>query len=296
LTFESGPRFTVESVTAMRISQLAARSGVPATTLRFYGTAGLLPADRTPSGYRVYGEDSVDRLALIGAAKNLGLSLEEIAELLGVWESGACADVKSDLRPRITARIADAEARAGELAAFTAVLHGAVEHLDALPDRTGSCDPECGFDTLRAPAARPVGVPRPSGRQAAEAERWRTTPVACSLTGDGLGERATEWRRLTDGAKRQPIPDGMRLTLPAERAGPVAELAASEQRCCPFFDFRLHLDGPVLHLEVRAPAEGAGLLAALFTRPPDRCRSSPTDGPTGLPGRDGHHHVRPHAH
>ncbi|WP_256256151.1 MerR family DNA-binding transcriptional regulator [Streptomyces sp. MUSC 14] len=43
-------------MTALRISQLAARSGVPATTLRFYEGAGLLPADRTPSGYRVYGE------------------------------------------------------------------------------------------------------------------------------------------------------------------------------------------------------------------------------------------------
>ncbi|MDG9719768.1 MerR family DNA-binding transcriptional regulator [Streptomyces sp. DH24] len=45
-----------------RISQLAERSGVPATTLRFYEDAGLLPADRTPAGYRVYGEDAVERL------------------------------------------------------------------------------------------------------------------------------------------------------------------------------------------------------------------------------------------
>ncbi|MFJ8923786.1 MerR family transcriptional regulator [Streptomyces sp. NPDC102415] len=83
----------------MRISQLAERSGVPATTLRFYEGAGLLPADRTPAGYRVYGEDAVERLAFIGAAKHLGLSLEEIGELLGVWEAGACRDVKADLRP-----------------------------------------------------------------------------------------------------------------------------------------------------------------------------------------------------
>jgi MerR family copper efflux transcriptional regulator len=266
LTFESGPRFTVESVTAMRISQLAERSGVPATTLRFYETAGLLPADRTPAGYRAYGEDSVDRLAFIGAAKNLGLSLEEISELLGVWESGVCADVKADLRPRIAARIADAEARAAELAAFTAMLHGALEHLDALPDRAGRCDPECDFRTPQAPATRPVDMtPPPSSRQVGETERWRTAPVACSLTSDGLGERAAKWLRIIDGAQRQQIPDGMRLTLPAERAGPVAALAASEQRCCPFFDFRLHFDGPVLHLEVRAPAEGADPLAALFS-------------------------------
>ncbi|MFJ8846033.1 MerR family transcriptional regulator [Streptomyces cyaneofuscatus] len=74
----------------MRISQLAARSGVPATTLRFYEDAGLRPAERTPAGYRVYGENAVQRLAFIGAAKHLGLPLEEISELLTVWEAAAC--------------------------------------------------------------------------------------------------------------------------------------------------------------------------------------------------------------
>ncbi|WP_460344478.1 hypothetical protein [Actinoallomurus acanthiterrae] len=55
------------------------------------------------------------------------------------------------------------------------------------------------------------------------------------------------------------------MTLPVERDGAVAALAADDQRCCPFFDFRLHLDGTVLHLEVRAPADASGLLAELFT-------------------------------
>ncbi|MYQ39214.1 DNA-binding transcriptional regulator, MerR family [Streptomyces sp. LamerLS-316] len=253
----------------MRISQLAERSGVPATTLRFYEGAGLLPADRTPAGYRVYGEDAVERLAFIGAAKHLGLSLEEIGELLGVWEAGACRDVKADLRPRIAARLAGAESRAAELAAFTASLHTALRHLDALPDRARPCDSECG---LLAPSARPtagvrsVDVVLAPSRQAApaEAERWRTAPVACSLTGEGLGERTDRWREAVDGAVRTALPEGLRLTLPVERTGRVAELAAAEQQCCPFLDFRIHLDGPHLHLEVRAPAEGARLLNDLF--------------------------------
>nr|WP_249924725.1 MerR family transcriptional regulator [Streptomyces californicus] len=74
----------------MRISRLAERSGGAATTLRSSEGAGLLPADRTPAGYRLYGEAAVERLAFIGAAKHLGLPLEEIGELLGVRESGAC--------------------------------------------------------------------------------------------------------------------------------------------------------------------------------------------------------------
>ena len=65
LTFEPTRRFSVES---MRISQLAARTGVPTSTLRYYESAGLLPADRASNGYRVYGEAAVDRLAFINQA------------------------------------------------------------------------------------------------------------------------------------------------------------------------------------------------------------------------------------
>ncbi|WP_432007200.1 MerR family transcriptional regulator [Streptomyces parvus] len=278
-------------MTSMRISQLAERSGVPATTLRFYESAGLLSADRTPAGYRMYGEDAVDRLAFIGAAKHLGLALEEIGELVGVWEAGACRDVKADLRPRISARLAEAESRAAELAAFTASLRGALAHLDALPDRAGRCDPGCGFlapgagsaargSSAPGPAAvsggvavsggsrggQPVDVVLSPGRRAAEreAERWRAAPVACSLGGDGLRERTDRWREAVAGATRTDVPEGLRLTLPVDQVARIAELAAAEQACCPFFDFRLHLDGPYLHLEVRAPADGGALLTDLF--------------------------------
>ena len=106
----------------MRISQLSERSGVPPTTLRFYETAGLLTPERTPSGYRTYGEDALDRLSLIAAVKNLGLPLAEIAELLTVWTSGACTDVKADLRPRVAAHLSEAEHRIADLTALTAAL------------------------------------------------------------------------------------------------------------------------------------------------------------------------------
>jgi DNA-binding transcriptional MerR regulator len=245
----------------MRISQLAERSGVPATTLRFYETAGLLSAERTASGYRTYGPEAAERLAFIGAAKQLGLSLEEIAELLGVWQEGACAEVKADLRPRIAARIGEAEEYGARLAAFTASLRRALEHLDELPDRAGRCDPQCGFLDARQPSTRPVDVAL--GHLAA-AERWRQAPVACSLDADGIQERARAWRELVAGAAREQVHGGLRLTLPVERVGAGAELAVAEQECCPFLDFRLLLDGPVVHLEVRAPAEAADLIAELF--------------------------------
>ncbi|WP_040589754.1 heavy metal-responsive transcriptional regulator [Sciscionella marina] len=245
----------------MRISQLAERCGVPATTLRFYESAGLLPAERTPAGYRLYGEDAVDRLAFIGAAKHLGLPLEEIGELLSVWETGACKEVKADLRPRIAARLDEAEQRVAELAAFTASLHAALDHLDALPDRDQPCSPHCGFLSGPHPGGPADVAITPNGRTT---EQWQTAPVACSLAGDDIAARALSWHAILDGATRTPISGGLHMTLPAERILQVAELAVAEQQCCPFFDFRLHLDGTDLHLDVRAPAEGADLLAELF--------------------------------
>ncbi|MFJ6215502.1 hypothetical protein ACIQGZ_19560 [Streptomyces sp. NPDC092296] len=65
-----------------------------------------------------------------------------------------------------------------------------------------------------------------------------------------------------------PIPEGMRLTVPMERAAVLTEPAVAEQRCSPSFDFRLHLDHGMVHLEVRSPAEDATRLAALFAPAP----------------------------
>jgi MerR family copper efflux transcriptional regulator len=248
----------------MRISELAERCGVPTSTLRFYETAGLLTADRTPAGYRVYGDAAVRRLDFIGAAKSLGLPLEEIAELLAVWEAGACAEVKADLQPRVVARLAEAERRAVELAAFTGTLRAALAHLDALPDRAEPCGPECAFLMPAEPEPEPGPELEAEPEPELEAERWRTAGVACSLSGEAMQERGEEWRSALAGATSRQIPDGVRLTLPIERVTVLAGLAAAEQECCPFFDFRFHLDGPELHVEVRAPAEGAELLADLF--------------------------------
>ncbi|GGS47759.1 MerR family transcriptional regulator [Streptomyces badius] len=188
-------------MTSLRISQLAERSGVPATTLRFYKSAGLLSAGRTPAGYRMYGEDAIDRLAFIGAAKRLGLALEEIGRLVGVWEAGACREVKAGLRPRISARLAEAEARAAELAAFTASLRGALTRLDALPDRAGRCDPECGF-----PAPGPGAGPGPAQAPGRGSTPPASAPVSSGARGGqrvdvvlspgrrAAGQEAERWR------------------------------------------------------------------------------------------------------
>lgn len=231
-------------MTTMRISQLADRTGVPATTLRFYETAGLLPAGRTGAGYRVYGEDAVRRLAFIGSAKHLGLALEDIAELLAVWESEACSTVKADLRPRLVSRLAAAEARAADLAEFTATLRGTLRHLDALPDRDEPCGPHCEYE--------------------ADPDDQEPPAIACSLTDGEMRERLADWRQVLAGADRGRVPGGVRLTVPSGRAAALAALVIAEQRCCPFLGFRLEFAGADVRLEVSAPSGASDLLEEMF--------------------------------
>jgi DNA-binding transcriptional MerR regulator len=227
----------------MRISELAERSGVPATTLRFYETIGLVSADRTSAGYRDYDASAVDRLHVITEAKRLGLTLDDIGGLLATWTSGSCATTKADLRPRLTARLLAAQLETATLIARGGAVQVMLAHLDTLPDSDEACGPDCVLPS------RPEPV------------------IACSLTGSQGVERAEQWRSMLADATRTPLPDGVRMTLPVDRAADIATLAAAEQACCSFFDLRIHLDGPVLHLEVRAPEVAAEMITELFGSP-----------------------------
>jgi MerR family redox-sensitive transcriptional activator SoxR len=63
----------------MTIGELARRSGVATSALRFYEERGLIQADRNPSGHRCYPRATVRRVAFIVFAQKVGLSLEEVA-------------------------------------------------------------------------------------------------------------------------------------------------------------------------------------------------------------------------
>src|SRR5215208_3830979 len=70
-------------MTAMRIGEVARRSGIGIETIRYYEREGLLQEpERRASGYRQYDESVVERLAYVSAAKALGFTLAEIRELL----------------------------------------------------------------------------------------------------------------------------------------------------------------------------------------------------------------------
>lgn len=82
-----------------QIGELAKRCGVSTDTLRFYEKNALIsPAGRSDSGYRLYDEENQKQVSFILKAKELGLSLEEIKELLEIRLEAtehSCAEVKS---------------------------------------------------------------------------------------------------------------------------------------------------------------------------------------------------------
>ena len=64
------------------IGELAARSGVSASALRFYESRGLIRAERTTGGQRRYERAMLRRVAFVQAAQRVGLTLDEIADAL----------------------------------------------------------------------------------------------------------------------------------------------------------------------------------------------------------------------
>ncbi|WP_017569190.1 MerR family transcriptional regulator [Nocardiopsis halotolerans] len=226
----------------MRVSELAERSGVAATTLRYYEERGLLPARRSPAGYRLYDERALDRLAFITTAKRLGLDLDEVGELTALWSAQPCSRVRAALSPRLEQRLDQARAQAAELADFQALLRSAHTRLQQLPDRDAPCDPGCAFLTDLAP---PEQGGHPRSLPLAD-----TGGATCLLEPDDHERRLDRWRDLLAEAASTPRAHGSSWSLPLEKAGQVAELAAAEQQCCAFLDLRIDFTPQRVHLHV----------------------------------------------
>lgn len=76
----------VEAPEQMRIGELARRAGVTTRTVRHYEQLGLMsPNERASSGYRYYTERELVRLRKIDQLKDLGLSLEEIGQVIDLY-------------------------------------------------------------------------------------------------------------------------------------------------------------------------------------------------------------------
>jgi DNA-binding transcriptional MerR regulator len=105
------------------ISELASSLGLSTDTLRYYERLGLLPrVERTPAGYRDYGEDAVERLNFICAGKRMGLRLADIKELLDVRDRGQCPC--GHTQELVERRLAEVETEIQQLSAVRKQLLG----------------------------------------------------------------------------------------------------------------------------------------------------------------------------
>ena len=70
------------------VSEIARRSGFAASAIRFYESQGLITATRTSGNQRRFERQMLRRLAFIKAARNVGLSLDEVADALATLPDG----------------------------------------------------------------------------------------------------------------------------------------------------------------------------------------------------------------
>jgi MerR family copper efflux transcriptional regulator len=114
----------------LNIGQAARLSGVSAKMIRHYESLKLLPGvARTPAGYRQYGMGEVHTLRFIRRARDLGFSMAEIDELLGLWQNRrrASASVKRIAQAHMAAlaqRIEEMHAMRRTLEALARDCHG----------------------------------------------------------------------------------------------------------------------------------------------------------------------------
>ncbi len=87
----------------MSIGTVAAKSGLPAKTIRYYEDIGLLTPPRRDNGYRSYREQELHKLKFLHRARSLGFTIDECRQLLSLYEdeSRASSDVKALARQHL---------------------------------------------------------------------------------------------------------------------------------------------------------------------------------------------------
>ncbi|HTS91817.1 MAG TPA: Cu(I)-responsive transcriptional regulator [Stellaceae bacterium] len=119
----------------MNIGTVSRATGLPAKTIRYYESIGLVaPAERSAGNYRRYGESELMALRFVERARRLGFTLKEVSELLALWRDKSRQS--AEVRALAQAQIRRLDARLRELRSMRRTLEHLVERCrgDERPD------------------------------------------------------------------------------------------------------------------------------------------------------------------
>ena len=135
------------------IGRLAKAAGVNLQTIRFYERAKLLRSPvRSPSGYRLYGDEDIKRLHLVRSARLLGISIRDVGELVATAQHDSCGSFQGQVARLIVGKLEQVEANIKEMETLREDLRTAMGNLtdDAEGCETGVL--ECtGWRCLGSP-------------------------------------------------------------------------------------------------------------------------------------------------
>ncbi|WP_322060461.1 MerR family transcriptional regulator [Paraburkholderia sp. J63] len=151
----------------MKIGELAERTGLAASRIRFYEGIGLLKAERQPNGYRTYSSQAVLVLNLITTAQQAGFSLDEIRMLLPPdltqWKHGSLVEI-------LRGKVQDIEALQKRLARSKAHLVALLADIEAKPE-----DMDCTANAKRVLSRLRLGEVKAPALEAADVKTLRKT-------------------------------------------------------------------------------------------------------------------------
>lgn len=149
----------------MKIGELAQRTGLAASRIRFYEGIGLLKAEREANGYRTYSPQAVLVLDLIATAQQAGFSLDEIRMLLPPdltqWKPGSLVEI-------LRAKVQDIEALEMRLAQSKAHLVALLAEIEAKP-----ADMDCTANAKRVLSRLRSGEVKPPALEPADVTALR---------------------------------------------------------------------------------------------------------------------------
>jgi DNA-binding transcriptional MerR regulator len=159
----------------MKIGELAQRSGLAASRIRFYEGIGLLKAERQPNGYRTYSPQAVLVLNLIAAAQQAGFSLDEIRMLLppdlAQWKHGTLIEA-------LRGKVQDIEALEMRLAQSKTHLIALLAEIEAKPEEIDcAANAERVLSRMRSGEVKTPVLPASDATTLRKAKRRRSVKI-----------------------------------------------------------------------------------------------------------------------